>query len=58
MKTEFAQDRNGVENAEFSKLYDNLPKLLPEDVADAVTYALSTPPHVQVKFFANFRVIQ
>ncbi|KAF5281668.1 hypothetical protein FQR65_LT14598 [Abscondita terminalis] len=32
----------------FQKFYASLPKLDSEDVADAVVYALSTPPHVQV----------
>ncbi|KAJ9585022.1 hypothetical protein L9F63_020632, partial [Diploptera punctata] len=30
------------------QMYSSNPHLLPKDVADAVTFALSTPPHVQV----------
>jgi NADP+-dependent farnesol dehydrogenase len=30
--------------------YENNPYLEPQDVADAVLYALGTPPHVQVSF--------
>lgn len=36
-------------DAEFDKFFESMPKLLAEDVADAVVYALSTPPHVQVQ---------
>ncbi|KAF5281666.1 hypothetical protein FQR65_LT14596 [Abscondita terminalis] len=32
----------------FVKFFQTMPKLDTEDVADAVVYALSTPPHVQV----------
>lgn len=30
--------------------YENNPYLEPQDVVDAVLYALGTPPHVQVSF--------
>lgn len=32
----------------FAKMVDKILK--PEDIADAVVYVLSTPPHVQVKY--------
>lgn len=49
--TEFAQASkgDGQGDSEFDKFFKALPKLLAEDVADAVTYVLSTPPHVQVQ---------
>lgn len=33
---------------EVKKKLEEKPALVPEDVADAVLYALGTPPHVQV----------
>ncbi|XP_044260590.1 farnesol dehydrogenase-like [Tribolium madens] len=44
--TEFGAALRGSEDWE--KLYNSMPKLQSEDVADAVVYVLSTPPHVQV----------
>lgn len=46
--TEFAKANNMFVDKKYENIYVSLPKLLPEDVADAVTYILSTPPHVQV----------
>ncbi|GJQ81331.1 hypothetical protein Trydic_g20543 [Trypoxylus dichotomus] len=34
---------------EFVDLFSSMPKLEADDVADAVLYILSTPPHVQVQ---------
>lgn len=38
-----------VESEQTTAIVDRLPHLKAEDVADAVEYVLSTPPHVQVK---------
>ncbi|EFA04837.1 farnesol dehydrogenase [Tribolium castaneum] len=37
------------DSEDWKKLYNSMPKLQSEDVADAVVYVLSTPPHVQVQ---------
>ena len=52
--TEFAQASNLFVDKKYEKIYGNLPKLLAEDVADSVTYILSTPPHVQVCLISYF----
>ncbi|KAB0797789.1 hypothetical protein PPYR_08782, partial [Photinus pyralis] len=40
---------SGQESAQdFNEWLKNTPFLQPSDVADAVVYVLSTPPHVQV----------
>ncbi|RZC37292.1 dehydrogenase/reductase SDR family member 11-like, partial [Asbolus verrucosus] len=51
--TEFATASNLYENKDYEKLYKAMPKLKGEDVADAVVYVLSTPPHVQVWSLLN-----
>lgn len=51
VETEFAEASKLLVNQEFKGVYTTLPKLTAEDVADAVVYALSTPPHVQVRLF-------
>lgn len=46
-------------NPEIAEILKSMPFLEPEDVAGAVLYVLSTPPHVQVKIFAErFLVFQ
>jgi 17beta-estradiol 17-dehydrogenase / 3beta-hydroxysteroid 3-dehydrogenase len=40
---------SGLTEEESRKLYEESPSLQPEDVADAVLYAVGCPPHVQVK---------
>jgi NADP+-dependent farnesol dehydrogenase len=47
--TEFAISSNLNDNKDWEKIYSAMPKLKSEDVADAVIYVLSTPPHVQVQ---------
>jgi hypothetical protein len=48
--TEFATSSNLNDNKDWEKIYSAMPKLKSEDVADAVIYVLSTPPHVQVSY--------
>ncbi|KAI4454440.1 dehydrogenase/reductase sdr family member 11 [Holotrichia oblita] len=45
--TEFIKTEKAAE--EFTELFEAMPKLEADDVADAVIYVLSTPPHVQVQ---------
>lgn len=51
VETEFriaAAKGSGLDPVEEEKKYDGLPQLKAKDLADAVLYTLSTPPHVQV----------
>lgn len=48
VETEFPTANKLFTNDEFEKFFKTIPKLQGEDVADAVVYVLSTPPHVQV----------
>lgn len=53
VRTEFAEvagffDPNDEKTKE---ILDKSPVLWPQDISDAVLYALGTSPHVQVKFF-------
>nr|CAI5855749.1 unnamed protein product [Callosobruchus analis] len=41
-------DTEIIENARVAPIFKDAPMLKAEDIADAVEYALSTPPHVQV----------
>lgn len=36
--------------------YDTIPHLKCEDICDAITYALGTPPHVQVQLITSYLV--
>jgi NADP-dependent 3-hydroxy acid dehydrogenase YdfG len=40
----------GASDAASNNMFDNVNNLDPQDVADALLYALGTPAHVQVKF--------
>jgi len=46
--TEF-RERASEGKFKYSSYFDKYPPLLPADIADAVLYMLSTPPHVQVQ---------
>jgi NADP-dependent 3-hydroxy acid dehydrogenase YdfG len=49
VRSEFAAARWGGDEARAEKFYDRFDAaLMPEDVADAVLYALDTPPHVNI----------
>lgn len=59
VETEFAVANDLFKNEQYKAVYGSLPKLDPEDVADAVIYVLSTPPRVQVSnnTFLLFRLL-
>lgn len=38
---------------ELADLFDKVPSLVPEDIADALIYALGTRPEVQVQIIVN-----
>ena len=44
-----AENNDLVMSKELMEIVNKIPKLTSEDVADSVLYALSTPPHVQVR---------
>ena len=46
--TEFSKVRFGGDDERAEKLYEGLEALSADDVADAITYAATRPPHVQV----------
>lgn len=46
MKTNF---QSGFPDDGTREALENMPCLYPPDIAEAVVYTLSTPPHVQVK---------
>lgn len=48
VETEFRQAAGVFSHQDQVELFKKLPHLQSEDVADAVLYALATPPHVQV----------
>lgn len=52
VKTEFAE-AGGMDPTELQKFGEH-PMSESKDVADAVVYVLSTPPHVQVHIFHSF----
>jgi 3-hydroxy acid dehydrogenase / malonic semialdehyde reductase len=47
-ETEFSLVRFGGDSARAAKVYDGLTPLRPEDVAEAILWAVALPPHVNV----------
>jgi len=50
VRSEFALVRFGGDRARADALYEGIETLTPDDVADAVCWALGTPPHVNVNY--------
>jgi len=48
VNTEFRDAAGVLVNKDQEELFKRIPQLQAEDVADAVLYALATPPHVQI----------
>ncbi len=48
VETEFSEVRFRGDKARAAKVYENITPLRPEDVADAILYAVTRPPHVNV----------
>jgi 3-hydroxy acid dehydrogenase/malonic semialdehyde reductase len=48
VETEFSEVRFHGDKARAKKTYQNMKPLTPEDIADAVLFAATRPPHVQV----------
>ncbi|KAF2889127.1 hypothetical protein ILUMI_06844 [Ignelater luminosus] len=48
VKTEFREAGGYETSEEVKKFFDKAPMLTGEDIADAIIYILSTPPHVQI----------
>lgn len=54
MDSEFFKEADYDFEAETTEMFSKIEMLKPEDVADAVLYALSTPPYVLVRKVGNF----
>jgi len=48
VKTDFSRVRFKGDDARAAAVYEGLEPLLPEDIADAIGYILSCPPHVNI----------
>jgi NADP-dependent 3-hydroxy acid dehydrogenase YdfG len=58
VRTEFATVRFRGDSAKADALYDGITPLRPEDVADAVLWAINTPPHVNVNYIELMSIDQ
>lgn len=58
VRTEFATVRFRGDSAKADALYEGITPLRPEDVADAVLWAINTPPHVNVNYVELMSVDQ
>jgi 3-hydroxy acid dehydrogenase / malonic semialdehyde reductase len=48
VQTEFSEVRFRGDKERAAKVYENITPLTPEDVADAILYAVTRPPHVNI----------
>lgn len=48
VQTEFSEVRFRGDKERAAKVYENITPLAPEDVADAILYAVTRPPHVNI----------
>jgi 3-hydroxy acid dehydrogenase/malonic semialdehyde reductase len=48
VETEFSEVRFRGDKTRAAKVYENITPLMPDDVADAIHYAVTRPPHVNV----------